>query len=248
LDVLRLAAFIVKGGSPMLRSKRRKRRRRQFFRRLHVERLEVRSLLATVSWINPAGGAWELGGNWSSGAVPGVADDVVIDLPGDFTVRHNAGVRAVKSIRSEEALEILGGSLTVSAPSFLNGSVLVINAGLLVTGVGASLTSTGSVSVTSSNLVALGGGRLSLPGLTTFTHPTTASFYDVRLEANGTGSTLELPALANVSGAANLQSHVYVQSIAGGQVNLASLRQIGGGAIHVRARRRRFLASMRAAC
>ncbi|MBL8996099.1 MAG: Ig-like domain-containing protein [Gemmatimonadetes bacterium] len=41
-----------------------------------------------VNWINPAGGQFGDGANWSTGTVPGAADTAVIALPGTYTVIH----------------------------------------------------------------------------------------------------------------------------------------------------------------
>jgi len=76
-----------------------------------MERLEDRALLAIVSWIKPEGGLWESPANWSTGALPGIDDDVVIDLLGTITVEHASGVHTVKSLRCAEALQINGGSI-----------------------------------------------------------------------------------------------------------------------------------------
>ena len=35
--------------------------------------------LAQVVWINPAGGNWDVAGNWSTDALPTSADDVIIE-------------------------------------------------------------------------------------------------------------------------------------------------------------------------
>jgi hypothetical protein len=70
-----------------------------------LEPLEERRLLATVTWTNPAGGDWDTTGNWSTGALPGSADDVVIG-----TLNSGAGVThaqnttaAVKSMSLQAA-------------------------------------------------------------------------------------------------------------------------------------------------
>ena len=68
---------------------------------------------ATVSWVGSSGD-WNIATNWSTGALPGAADDVVIDRPGALTITHSAGAHTVRSIQSEEALTVSGGSLTVS--------------------------------------------------------------------------------------------------------------------------------------
>ncbi len=40
----------------------------------------------TFNWINPAGGDFNIGANWSSGVVPGPTDIAIIDLPGTYSV------------------------------------------------------------------------------------------------------------------------------------------------------------------
>lgn len=84
----------------------------------------------TVSWINPAGGSWQVGANWSTGTVPGPASRVRIDLPGTYTVSVPAGEVAVASVEvggpgSQPTLQVIGATvasaleLTVHAGSVL---------------------------------------------------------------------------------------------------------------------------------
>src|SRR4051794_7262549 len=62
------------------------------------DRLEDRTLLATVTWMNPGGGDWDTSANWSTGALPGPSDDVIIDQSG-ITVIHSSSVPdSVKSL------------------------------------------------------------------------------------------------------------------------------------------------------
>jgi hypothetical protein len=65
------------------------------------ERLEDRVLLATVSWINAAGGSWNTPANWSGGALPGPNDDVVIDLAGAIVITHATGTDTIHSLTSQ---------------------------------------------------------------------------------------------------------------------------------------------------
>jgi hypothetical protein len=46
-----------------------------------VEVLEPRRLLAAISWVSTTSGSWDVASNWSTDAVPGAGDDVVIDVP-----------------------------------------------------------------------------------------------------------------------------------------------------------------------
>ena len=63
-----------------------------------MEILEARQLLAQVSWINPAGGSWAVGSNWSSGVVPGPSDDVAIDVSGATpTITIDSGNQSINA-------------------------------------------------------------------------------------------------------------------------------------------------------
>src|SRR5688572_19693804 len=82
--------------------------------RLQIEQLEERLTPAQVLWNIDASGFWDVGTNWSTGVVPGSADDVIIDRPaGNFTVTHRAGQgdHSVRSILSNEALTLSGATL-----------------------------------------------------------------------------------------------------------------------------------------
>ena len=68
---------------------------------------------ATVSWI-AGSGDWNTPANWSTGALPGPDDDVVIDQPAEITVTHVSGTNSVNSPQCEEALVLSGGSFTVA--------------------------------------------------------------------------------------------------------------------------------------
>lgn len=72
---------------------------------------------ATVSWINPAGGSWQIAANWSSGVVPGAASRVRIDLPGTYTVTVPAQVVVVTRVEvggpnSHPTLQIAGATFS----------------------------------------------------------------------------------------------------------------------------------------
>lgn len=117
-------------------------------------------LPATVFWTNPDGGDWATPGNWSTGALPGSADDVVIDLPGPLTVTHSTGADVIRSLTSRDDVALTGGSLALAAPSLL-GSALVVSGGTLTGGgdvtVDGMLTWTGGTLTGSGDTVANGG-------------------------------------------------------------------------------------------
>src|SRR5579863_5372820 len=54
----------------------------------------------TITWVNPAGGFWDVPGNWSTGVVPASTDDVSINEPGNVTITFRQGNASVHSISS----------------------------------------------------------------------------------------------------------------------------------------------------
>jgi hypothetical protein len=101
--------------------------------RPHVEGLEERWVLATVHWINPTAGVWADPASWSTGAVPGPNDDVVLDAPGNGTVIHPAGDDTVHSLTGTNSLVLSGGSLRLAAASTFDGPLDLVG-GTLATG------------------------------------------------------------------------------------------------------------------
>jgi hypothetical protein len=94
---------------------------------LALEPLEDRAVPSTVTWIG-RDGDWSVGANWSTGSVPGPADDVVIDQP-RVTVTHSSGRDAVHSLMNvSSALVVTGGTLFVSATIQIDGT-LTLNGG-----------------------------------------------------------------------------------------------------------------------
>src|SRR3989442_5392066 len=71
------------------------------------------TVAATVSWVGGSGD-WNLAANWSTGALPGPDDDVLIDQPDDIIVTVSSGSHTVKTLQSQEAFVLSAGSLRVS--------------------------------------------------------------------------------------------------------------------------------------
>jgi hypothetical protein len=67
----------------------------------------------SVAWIGGASGSWHDPAQWSTGAVPGDGDSVVIDVPGDLTITFNRDAVRLRRILCGNNLEIAGGALTV---------------------------------------------------------------------------------------------------------------------------------------
>ncbi len=87
-----------------------------------------------VRWITVGPGDWSMGSNWSTGTVPTVSDDVVIDVPGGpFTVTVQAGAFAAKTVLCDEHLVIQsGGELSVGELLDVSGAITIGSGGLLV--------------------------------------------------------------------------------------------------------------------
>ncbi len=196
--------------------------RRRVFRPL-LSRLEDRTLLATVTWINPAGGDWDTPSNWSSDAVPGPSDVVVIDL-GGVTVTHSSSASdAVNSLTipvSGVTLNLSNGSLALSADSDIAGSLTMSGGTLSTTG---TLTVTGTMDWTGGTI--LGGGTLSIPAGATLTlgDPSAAdteTLDGVALDNAG--------ALTLYAGALELDSGASLDNQATGTVTIAEAMNIVG--------------------
>ena len=195
-------------------------RGRVFSRRLNrrrpmMEILERRQLLATDTWISPTSGSWDVASNWSTGAVPGPGDDVVINVAGATpTVTISSQVESVRSVNASDPLVISGGGLTVSATSTIGGTLSMTGGTLTATGAGVVLTVTRATTFSGGNLTAEGGATLSLPGLTAYTADSST------LEATGAGSLLDL---SNVTSVTDTGADDQVEAMGGGTVDLSGL-------------------------
>jgi hypothetical protein len=86
---------------------------------------------ATVTWVG-ASGDWNATNNWSTGALPGAGDDVVIGSGPAITVTHSSGAHTVNSILSQQAFVLSGGVLTVSS-TFQANNAFTLAGGTLQT-------------------------------------------------------------------------------------------------------------------
>ena len=149
--------------------------RKRAFRRTKLwlpvlEDLEPRQLLANVQWINPNSGSWFVGSNWSTGKVPALADDVVINVNGATpTVTIASGDVSVHSVTADDPLVVSTATLTVEAASDLSGSLALTNGTLAVAG-GSTAISGGTVSGTGGSFSVSQGATLDLTGNRTATY------------------------------------------------------------------------------
>src|SRR5271157_570589 len=117
---------------------RRRRWRNHFL--LGLERLESRTLLSTISWNNPSGGDWDTASNWSSNSVPGAGDDAVLSIAVTNPITHSlSNSDEVRSLTSQDPINISGGTLAVDAASTVNNTLTLA---------GGTLTGHGDLTVT----------------------------------------------------------------------------------------------------
>ncbi|MGH7138353.1 MAG: beta strand repeat-containing protein, partial [Pirellulales bacterium] len=204
------------------RLERKSRRRVLSFKRLALQHLEHRLVLSAVAWTGASGGSWDVASNWSTDAVPGPSDDVTIDTSAAMTITIGSGDNiTVDSLTTgaNDTLSITGGSVTVSGgTSTLAGPLTMTGGSLAASGSGTAFTANGATSISAASLYAESGGTLSLPELATYASNSTA------LEANGSGSVLNLPALASVIHDGSLE----INAASGGKIELGSLHSLTG--------------------
>ncbi len=95
------------------------------------EPLEVRLAPAVINWMNPAGGDWDTGANWSGGVVPGASDQAEINEPGAVTITHSKNTTDhVESVSAIDPITLSGGSLTVTG-AFGDSSAVTLSGGTL---------------------------------------------------------------------------------------------------------------------
>jgi hypothetical protein len=95
---------------------------------------------------------------------------------------------------------------------------------------GATFTANGPATIDHSNLSALSGGTINLPGATSYDGTGPVGFH---LNASGANSTIDLSHVTSFKGAdgVNDDDIVHVETYAGGTIDLSQLAQIGTGAI-----------------
>ena len=149
---------------------------------------------ADVSWVPNANGNWNLEANWSGGEIPGSADNVTIDTPGDITVTVDARAVTVGSLTSEEDLVITGQRFTVGNVATVNGAMDLQAATLTAQGATAVFNGAGPVTAVDTIFSASGGGSMLLSTLA----ETNFSEKSANWIASGNG-TMDFPILSNIA-------------------------------------------------
>ena len=152
--------------------------------------LEGRTLLATVTWINPTGDDWDRPSNWSTGAIPGPGDDVVINQTNISVTHSSPGSDFINSLTlssGQSTLDLSGGSLSISSSSSVAGTLAII---------GGTLSTEGALTVSGS--MTWQGGTISGSGTLTIANQASLSMGDI----NGATEVLSGVTLNNL-GTAN---------------------------------------------
>src|SRR5262249_10345959 len=64
-------------------------------------------------WANSSSGFWDVASNWDTGKVPVFGDDVFINAPG-ATITYRTGTTQIRSLTSNSAFTLSGGTLTIA--------------------------------------------------------------------------------------------------------------------------------------
>jgi hypothetical protein len=197
--------------------------------------LEDRWLPSTILWNgNGHDGLWRTAANWVGGAVPGPADDAVIDNTSPAATVTLAGLTPL-SVRSLTCTKhfVLTGSLTVTAgDSSISGTfTLPITGDLHVEGPTATLTATGPTTVLGANLFAKSGGQLRLLGATTVDATRVLGAEIEPIQADGAGSRIDLSGVSTWLGGGNRNQGSAIVAVAsnGSTIDLPNVTDISVG-------------------
>ena len=84
---------------------------RKRFRRLVAEQLEARLVLAAMAWDGEAhDGLWTSALNWSGNVIPGIDDDVTIQIPSDDTIFVRGSTPQIKTLVNHGRIWLEGRS------------------------------------------------------------------------------------------------------------------------------------------
>ncbi len=159
-------------------------------------------------------------------ALPGAADDVVIDVAGNPTIDFSSGTTSVNSLTVTDSLSITGGSLTVHADSSVSGAFSMTGGTFTASGAGVTFTASGTTTVDGGSLAAAAGATISLPNLTSYTNTTTSNDQTRTLSASGTGSTLDLHSVVTITNGMNYNAHLAISASGGGTIDLSGTTSI----------------------
>ena len=148
--------------------------------------------MGVINWTgNGDGSSWFDQANWENNTIPGSADDAVINVESNPTIQIDGSVN-VKSINSSENLKVIDGALNIT-----NGLTLASGRSLTADGATASVLVNGASNIDGASLYAANGGSMNLPGLTNYE---SGDSDDTFIQADGTGSKIDLSSLTSLPG------------------------------------------------
>jgi hypothetical protein len=195
--------------------------KKRAFRRLLMEQLEDRRVLAAVAWTGAGGNLlWSNPANWSTGELPGIEDDVTIDAPGDVTIVYDhSDATTINSLSLADSLRLSSGSIDVIGEfSTAPGTTLS------VVGSGVEFVAQGETTIDGAVLIVNSGGRLALPSATSYAHGP-AGNSTLALRVIGAESMLDLSSLQQITGATGA-GQLTIEAQAGGEIDLSGLIEI----------------------
>src|SRR3984957_19657288 len=168
--------------------------------------------MATVNWLNSAGGDFGVAANWSTDSVPFLNDDVTVSAFGQYlvTISDNNEANSLTFNAPQAALQENAGSLSLTGTLLVNSGFLSLNeanqigdvevmGGVVAFGDAGAL-GAGSVSMEGGELLATANETLKNE-LALFANPTIAAAHGTTLDENassvflGAGTTLNFGSL-----------------------------------------------------
>gem|GEM_PF-3358232 len=201
-------------------------------------------------WVNAAGGNWDTASNWSQNRVPGPADNVIINLDGDYTVTLDASASVNRLVIGGGAgapvFNVNGRTLTVANDSFLRpgarlnhpGGTLSIAGRLTVEGTfnwsGGFLTGAGTTDLLPGAVVTFNGGDKFINDGHRLLNRSTMDLTIGRLfigNQSVAGARFENVGTLNISGEADLEWWNFSGARPVSFVNSGTINKAGAGTI-----------------
>ncbi len=119
-----------------------------------------------------------------------------------------------------------GTSISVSGGSLAAAALLSLQAGSISLGAGGSVDVSQLVNADGTSFTVSGGASLAVPAVARYLAATTGNNQVRRFRATGAGSQLSLPNLLSIEGANHYNGEVQIEALAGGMVDLGSVRSM----------------------
>jgi len=182
-------------------------------------------------------------GSITTGAVWVKADGAssVVDLTA-LTTFTDTNINGASQLEARNGGTIIVPNLTtIDAVNLIIGATGVINTAQIETFTNATATADGATpdfsgmtNVQNSNFHAMGGGTITLPGITSYV-PDDIFNVDRSLKASEASSLLDLSNFTTLAGTDGFAAEVRIEALSGGTVDLSSIAAVNTGAVWVKA-------------